>query len=266
MMMPRSHPGGEIDKAEANRVRRDISFRVSWSQAILFGCYEITVSFLLVIVSMLYYEKAADPQALLAMVSSTPKNLFVTTTTTEEPTTTLNPPATNASSVNSTTTTTTTTTTAKPHTLCGSLFPTWQSAAWLVAFYALVYLSVMAANIFFIRHTKKKVASKVSLSFILTQPLGRLLLGILSFFITCAFAAPVDEQHGTINQYINRISMHVTKTAMVVDAGFCIFFIVAVVKLETDWLKLGTNFYTTRQLIFIQLKFAVLVCFLSAHI
>jgi len=136
----------------------------------------------------------------------------------------------------------------------------------LVAFYALVYLSVMAANIFFIRHTKKKVASKVSLSFILTQPLGRLLLGILSFFITCAFAAPVDEQHGTINQYINRISMHVTKTAMVVDAGFCIFFIVAVVKLETDWLKLGTNFYTTRQLIFIQLKFAVLVCFLSAHI
>merc|ERR1719495_1234650 len=194
---------------------------------------------------MLYYEKAADPQALLAMVSSTPKNLFVTTTTTD-----------------------------KPHTLCGSLFPTWQSAAWLVAFYALVYLSILLANIHFIRQTKKKVHSKVSLFVILTHPAGRLLLGIIAFFITCAFAAPVDKEKGTLNQYINRISMHVTKTAMVVDAGFVIFFIVAIVKREnlvddsresiwlltrrrgsnddeeTDWLKLGTHVYATRQLIF----------------
>ena len=74
--------------------------------------------------------------------------------------------------------------------------------------------------------------------------------GIIAFFITCAFAAPVDEEKGTLNQYINRlptglallllflslhrISMHVTKTAMVVDAGFVIFFIVAIVKREVN--------------------------------
>merc|ERR1712088_866275 len=37
-----------------------VSFRVSWSQAVLFGCYEVTASFLLVIVSMIYYEKPED--------------------------------------------------------------------------------------------------------------------------------------------------------------------------------------------------------------
>jgi len=152
-----------------------------------------------------------------------------------------------------------------------------------------VYLAILLANIHFIRQTKKKVHSKVSLFVILTHPAGRLLLGIIAFFITCAFAAPVDEEKGTLNQYINRISMHVTKTAMVVDAGFVIFFIVAIVKREslvedsresiwlltrspargdreTDWLRLGTNVYATRQLIFIQVKFAVMVCFLSSHI
>jgi len=125
---------------------------------------------------------------------------------------------------------------------------------------------MMLANIHFIRQTKRKVHSKVSLWVILTHPAGRLLLGIIAFFITCAFAAPVNEQMGTITQYTNRISMHVTKIAMVVDAGFCIFFIVALGKKETDWLGLGTNIYATRQLVFIQLKFAVLVCFLSSHI
>ena len=76
--------------------------------------------------------------------------------------------------------------------------------------------------------------SKVSLFVILTHPAGRLLLGehilyiavllfvcflvrfclskssglhsgIIAFFITCAFAAPVDEEKGTLNQYINRL-------------------------------------------------------------
>lgn len=164
------------------------------------------------------------------------------------------------------TTTTTEATTTAPHTLCGKLFPTWQSAAWLVAFYSLVYLAMMLANIHFIRQTKRKVYSKVSLWVILTHPAGRLLLGIIAFFITCAFAAPVSEQMGTIIQYTNRISMHVTKLAMVIDAGFVIFFIVALGKKETDWLGLGTNIYATRQLVFIQIKFAVLVCFLSNHI
>merc|ERR1712192_294743 len=80
-----------------------------------------------------------------------------------------------------TTTTTIATTTTAPHTLCGSLFPTWQSAAWLVAFYSVVYLAILLANIHFIRHTKKKVHSKVSLFVILTHPAGRLLLGIIAF-------------------------------------------------------------------------------------
>jgi len=274
---------------EAEKKRMDISFRVSWSQAILFGCYEVTVSFVLVVISMLYYEKATGPAlpALLSTVLPATLSTITTTTTMDTPTTlitaaynesissTSSPTTTSTTTTSTTTTTTTTTTTATttlattttpPHTLCGSLFPTWQSAAWLVAFYSVVYLAILLANIHFIRQTKKKVHSKVSLFVILTHPAGRLLLGIIAFFITCAFAAPVDEEKGTLNQYINRISMHVTKTAMVVDAGFVIFFIVAIVKRETDWLKLGTHVYATRQLIFIQVKFAVMVCFLSSHI
>ena len=65
----------------------------------------------------------------------------------------------------------------------------------------------------------------------------------------------MDEEKGTLAQYINRsetttssflapvssllpprISMHVTKVAMVVDAGFVIFFVVALVKLEV-WVE-----------------------------
>jgi len=296
---------------EAEKKRMDISFRVSWSQAILFGCYEVTVSFVLVVISMLYYEKATGPAlpALLSTVLPATLSTITTTSTMDTPTTLItaaynesisstSSPTTTSTTTTSTTTTTTTTsttttlatTTTPPHTLCGSLFPTWQSAAWLVAFYSVVYLAILLANIHFIRQTKKKVHSKVSLFVILTHPAGRLLLGIIAFFITCAFAAPVDEEKGTLNQYINRISMHVTKTAMVVDAGFVIFFIVAIVKREnfvdnsresiwlltrrrgsnadeeTDWLKLGTHVYATRQLIFIQVKFAVMVCFLSSHI
>jgi len=265
---------------EAEKKRMDISFRVSWSQAILFGCYEVTVSFVLVVISMLYYERPAGPALPALLSTALPATLSPVLTTTLAPTTietttetgntsTSSPTTTsNTTTTNATTTTATTvaTTTTAPHTLCGSLFPTWQSAAWLVAFYSVVYLAILLANIHFIRHTKKKVHSKVSLFVILTHPAGRLLLGIIAFFITCAFAAPVDEEKGTLNQYINRISMHVTKTAMVVDAGFVIFFIVAIVKRETDWLRLGTNVYATRQLIFIQVKFAVMVCFLSSHI
>jgi len=284
MMMPRSDTE-EISPMEAEKKRMDISFRVSWSQAILFGCYEVTVSFVLVVISMLYYEKPAGPALPALLSTSIPATFSSLLATTLPPTTvtmmaesesinsTSSPTTTSTTTTSTTTTTTSTTTTTTiattttaPHTLCGSLFPTWQSAAWLVAFYSVVYLAILLANIHFIRHTKKKVHSKVSLFVILTHPAGRLLLGIIAFFITCAFAAPVDEEKGTLNQYINRISMHVTKTAMVVDAGFVIFFIVAIVKRETDWLRLGTNVYATRQLIFIQVKFAVMVCFLSSHI
>merc|ERR1719430_54490 len=135
------------------------------------------------------------------------------TNSTSSPSSTTTAIPTTTTSTTTTTTTTIATTTTAPHTLCGSLFPTWQSAAWLVAFYALVYISMMLANIYFIRQTRRKVYSKVSLWVILTHPAGRLLLGVISFFITCAFAAPVDEHMGTANQYINRISMHVTKAA-----------------------------------------------------
>merc|ERR1719205_286895 len=89
-------------------------------------------------------------------------------------------------------------------------------------------------------YTLRSVPSSPGRSFLTATGLHS---GIIAFFITCAFAAPVDEEKGTLNQYINRISMHVTKTAMVVDAGFVIFFIVAIVKRETDWLKLGTHVY-----------------------
>merc|ERR1712088_1044406 len=243
MMMPRTDTE-EISPMEAEKKRMDISFRVSWSPATL---------------STITTTSTMDTPTTLITAAY---NESISSTT-SSPTTTSDTTTTN---VTTSTTTTLATTTTPPHTLCGSLFPTWQSAAWLVAFYSVVYLAILLANIHFIRQTKKKVHSKVSLFVILTHPAGRLLLGIIAFFITCAFAAPVDEEKGTLNQYINRISMHVTKTAMVVDAGFVIFFIVAIVKRETDWLRLGTNVYATRQLIFIQVKFAVMVCFLSSHI
>lgn len=272
MMMPRDVE--EVPRREAEEKRRDISFRVAWSQAILFGCYEVTVSYVLVVVSMLYYERPMGTPSYTAPHSTTilPTTTTSTTTTGSPITTSPDGNGTTSTTTTSTTSTTTmsttstTTTTTAPHTLCGSLFPTWQSAAWLMAFYSLVYLCMLVANIYFIQNTKRKVHSKVSLWVILTHPAGRLLLGVIAFFITCAFAAPVDEEKGTLAQYINRISMHVTKVAMVVDAGFVIFFVVALVKLETDWLRQGTNVYATRQLVFIQIKFAVMVCFLSSHI
>merc|ERR1712004_891852 len=251
-MMPRTDTE-EISPMEAEKKRMDISFRVSWSQAILSTVLPATLS-TITTTSTMDTPTTLITAAYNESISSTSSPTTTSTTTTSTTTTT------------TTTTTTIATTTTPPHTLCGSLFPTWQSAAWLVAFYSVVYLAILLANIHFIRQTKKKVHSKVSLFVILTHPAGRLLLGIIAFFITCAFAAPVDEEKGTLNQYINRISMHVTKTAMVVDAGFVIFFIVAIVKRETDWLKLGTHVYATRQLIFIQVKFAVMVCFLSSHI
>merc|ERR1712072_544958 len=160
----------EISPMEAEKKRMDISFRVSWSQAILFGCYEVTVSFFLVVISMLYYEKPSGPAALPPLLStSIPATLSTLLATTLAPTTvttmaesessysTSSPTTTSTTTTTTSTTTTTTiaTTTTAPHTLCGSLFPTWQSAAWLVAFYSVVYLAILLANIHFIRQTKK---------------------------------------------------------------------------------------------------------------
>jgi len=193
-----------------------VSFRVAWSQAVLFGCYEVSVSFLLVVISMCYYQK--------------PEGEGVKT-------------------------------------MCGTLFPDWQSVAIICTFYTIVYLSVVLSNIWFIRQTRKKVSSDVSIWVILTHPGGRLVLGLLAFFITCAFSSPPNPpQPATILQYVNRISMWIIKAAMVLDAVFFCFFAFCVLKNQVDWLKTGTNIWTARQLAVLQLKFAVVVCYLSTHI
>ena len=59
--------------------------------------------------------------------------------------------------------------------------------------------------------------------------------------------------------------MWVIKGAMVVDAAFFCFFVLCVLKNEVDWMKLGTNIWTARQLAILQVKFAVIVCYLSTH-
>jgi len=193
-----------------------VSFRVSWSQAILFGCYEVTASFLLVIVSMIYYKKPEDEQL----------------------------------------------------TECGSLLPTWKSVAVIFSFYTLVWFSVVLANIWFIRHTRRQAASDVSSWVMLTHPAGRLILGLFSFFITCAFSSPPTDPEGaaTTLQYVNRISMWVVKSTLIIDSAFLLFFIYSVVRNEIDWLRGGTHVWTARQLIILQLKFTMIVCYLTTHI
>jgi len=204
----------QVTSFEVEQKKKDISFRLSWAQAILFGCYEVTISFILVIVSISYYKK---PES--GAVSS-----------------------------------------------CGQLFPDWQSVAVIITFYTLVYLSMVVANIYFIRQTTQEVTTNVSIWIILTHPAGRLMLGLLAFFITCAFSVPDDKAETTSLQFVNRIALYLTKTCMVVDSGFVIFFFVAVIKKEVDWLTDGTSVWTVRQLVFLQLKFAVIVCYLSSHI
>jgi len=192
-----------------------VSFRVSWSQAILFGCYEVSASILLVIVSMIYYKKPEDEQV----------------------------------------------------TECGALLPTWKSVAVIFSFYTLVWFSIVVANIWFIRHTRRQAASDVSSWVMLTHPAGRLVLGLFSFFITCAFSSPPnDPTKATTLQYVNRISMWVVKSALVIDAVFLMFFIYSVIRNEMAWLRGGTHVWTARQLIILQLKFTMIVCYLSTHI
>ena len=65
-------------------------------------------------------------------------------------------------------------------TMCGTLFPDWQSVAIICTFYTIVYLCVVISNIWFIRQTRKKVSSDVSTWVILTHPAGRLVLGKIS--------------------------------------------------------------------------------------
>jgi len=210
-----SAPGQQMLTESQQKQADLVSFRVAWSQAVLFGCYEVTASFFLVVVSMCYYKKPEGDQV---------------------------------------------------KTMCGTLFPDWQSVAVICTFYTLVYLFVVISNIWFIRGTRRKVASDVSNWVILTHPAGRLVLGLLAFFISCAFSSPPNPPlPATVLQYVNRLSMWVIKGALILDAVFVIFFVFCVLKNEVDWLKTGTNIWTARQLAVLQIKFAVIVCYLSTH-
>ena len=94
-----------------------------------------------------------------------------------------------------------------------------------------------------------------------------MLAGLFAFFICCAFSSPpTDEANATILQYVTRISMWVIKSAMIIDAAFLCFFIYCIVRSEIEWLKTATHIWTARQLAVLQVKFAVIVCYLSTHI
>ena len=119
-----------------------VSFRVSWSQAVLFGCYEVglyydvllfimnnflsqvTASFLLVIIGMIYYEAPKDGMM----------------------------------------------------TECGSLLPDWKSVSAIFSLYTIVFLLMFVANVWFIQHTRRKAATEVSTWVIFTHPALRLVL------------------------------------------------------------------------------------------
>ena len=64
---------------------------------------------------------------------------------------------------------------------CGSLLPDWKSVAVIFSFYTLVWFSVVLANSWFIRHTRRQAASDVSSWVMLTHPAGRLILGNFTF-------------------------------------------------------------------------------------
>jgi len=192
-----------------------VSFRVSWSQAVLFGCYEVAASFLLVIVGMIYYKTPEDGQV----------------------------------------------------TECGSLLPDWQSVSAIFSFYTIVFVLMVVANIWFIRHTRREAATEVSIWVILTHPALRLILSLFAFFITCAFSAPPqDPDKATTLQYVTRISMWVVKGTLIIDAVFLLFFVFCVLRREIEWMRMGTHIWTARQFIILQLKFTMIVCYLSTHI
>lgn len=75
--------------------------------------------------------------------------------------------------------------------------------------------------------------------------------------------------------------MWVVKSTLVIDAIFLMFFIYSVIRSEIEWLRGGTQVWTARQLIILQvrllrlysntntlfqLKFTMIVCYLSTHI
>jgi len=191
-----------------------VSFRVSWSQAVLFGCYEVMASFLLVVVGMIYYKTPETGQL----------------------------------------------------TECGTLLPDWKSVSAIFSFYTIVVVVMVAANVWFIRQTRREAASNVSIWFILTHPALRLILSLFAFFITCAFAAPPIDGEATTLQYVTRISMWIVQATLVVDSVFLMFFVFCVIRREIEMMRAGTHVWTARQFIILQLKFTMIVCYLSTHI
>ena len=120
-----------------------VSFRVSWAQAVLFGCYEVrlyilhfylfmnnfsslqvTASFLLVIIGMIYYKAPED-----GMVTE-----------------------------------------------CGSLLPDWKSVSAIFSLYTIVFILMFLANVWFIQHTRRQAATEVPTWVIFTHPALRLVL------------------------------------------------------------------------------------------
>ena len=78
---------------------------------------------------------------------------------------------------------------------------------------------------------------------------------MFAFFITCAFAyPPSDPLKATTLQYVTRISMWVVQLTLIVDAVFLMFFMFCVLRREIEWMKMGTNIWTARQLIILQVN------------
>ena len=59
---------------------------------------------------------------------------------------------------------------------CGGLLPDWKSVSAIFSFYTIVFVLMVLANIWFIRHTRREAASDVSIWVILTHPALRLIL------------------------------------------------------------------------------------------
>ena len=69
---------------------------------------------------------------------------------------------------------------------CGSLLPDWQSVSAIFSFYTIVFVLMVVANIWFIRHTRREAATEVSIWVILTHPALRLILCKLNVIAQCS--------------------------------------------------------------------------------
>merc|ERR1711973_60222 len=56
------------------------------------------------------------------------------------------------------------------------------------------------------------------------------------------------------------------QATLVVDSVFLMFFVFCVIRREIEMMRAGTHVWTARQFIILQLKFTMIVCYLSTHI